>query len=91
MSEKMLERLEAMKKRYLEIDKMMEDETLVQDIKKYTALAKEQASLEEVVEKYNEYLKEIDNIKDLEELKQKKRKENFCLGSCLKYCFELLS
>ena len=33
MSDKMIERLEAMKKRYMEIDKMMEDETLVQDIK----------------------------------------------------------
>ena len=75
MSDKMIERLEAMKKRYQEIDKMMEDETLVQDIKKYTALAKEQASLREVVDKYNEYLKELDNIKDLEELKHDSDKE----------------
>jgi len=75
MSEKMIERLEAMKKRYLEIDKMMEDEELVKDIKKYTALAKEQASLKEVVDKYNEYLKEQDNIKDLEELKHDSDKE----------------
>ena len=75
MSDKMIERLEAMKNRYLEIDKMMEDETLVQDIKKYTALAKEQASLKEVVDKYNEYLKEMDNIKDLEELRHDSDKE----------------
>lgn len=75
MSDKMIERLEAMKKRYEEIDKMMEDETLVQDIKKYTALAKEQGSLKEVVDKYNEYLKELDNIKDLEELKHDSDKE----------------
>ena len=75
MSDKMIERLEAMKKRYQEIDKMMEDETLVQDIKRYTALAKEQASLKEVVDKYNEYLKELDNIKDLEELKHDSDKE----------------
>ena len=75
MSDKMIERLEAMKKRYEEIDKMMEDETLVQDIKKYTALAKEQGALKEVVDKYNEYLKELDNIKDLEELKHDADKE----------------
>ena len=75
MSDKMIERLEAMKKRYLEIDKMMEDEELVKDIKKYTALAKEQGSLREVVDKYNEYLKEKDNIKDLEELKHDSDKE----------------
>ncbi len=75
MSDKMIERLEAMKKRYEEIDKMMEDETLVQDIKKYTALAKEQGSLKEVVDKYNEYLKELDNIMDLEELKHDSDKE----------------
>lgn len=75
MSDKMIERLEAMKKRYLEIDKMMEDEELVKDIKKYTALAKEQGSLREVVDKYNEYLKEQNNIKDLEELKHDSDKE----------------
>ena len=75
MSEKMIERLEAMKKRYLEIDKLMEDEELVKDIKKYTALAKEQGSLKEVVDKYNEYLKEHDNIKDLEELKHDSDKD----------------
>ena len=75
MSEKMIERLEAMKRRYLEIDKLMEDEELVKDIKKYTALAKEQGSLKEVVDKYNEYLKEQDNIKDLEELKHDSDKE----------------
>lgn len=75
MSDKMIERLEAMKKRYEEIDKMMEDETLVQDIKKYTSLAKEQGSLKDVVDKYNEYLKELDNIKDLEELKHDSDKE----------------
>ena len=34
MSEKMIERLEAMKRRYLEIDKLMEDEELVKDINK---------------------------------------------------------
>ena len=33
MNEKMIERLDAIKNRYQEIDKMMEDETLVQDIK----------------------------------------------------------
>ncbi len=70
MSDKMRERLEAMKKRYLEIDKMLEDENLIKDIKKYTSLAKEQASLKDAVDKYNEYLKEENNIKELEVLKQ---------------------
>ncbi len=75
MNEKMIERLEAMKKRYLEIDKLMEDENLVSDIKKYTALAKEQGGLSEVVDVYNAYLKEMDNIKDLEVLKHDSDKE----------------
>ena len=75
MNEKMLERLDAMKKRYEEIDKLMEDETLVQDIKKYTALAKEQGSLKEVVDCYNNYLRELNNIKDLEVLKHDDDKE----------------
>jgi len=75
MNEKMIERLEAMKRRYLEIDKMMEDEDLVKDIKKYTALAKEQGSLKEVVDVYNNYLKEKANIEDLEVLKHDSDKE----------------
>lgn len=75
MNDKMIERLEAMKNRYLEIDKMMEDETLVQDIKKYTALAKEQGSLREVVDVYNSYLKEKSNIEELEILKHDSDKE----------------
>lgn len=75
MNEKMIERLEAMKNRYLEIDKMMEDETLVQDIKKYTSLAKEQGSLREVVDVYNAYLKEKNNIEELEVLKHDSDKE----------------
>ena len=75
MNEKMIERLEAMKNRYLEIDKMMEDETLVQDIKKYTSLAKEQGALREVVDVYNAYLKEKNNIEELEVLKHDSDKE----------------
>ena len=75
MNDKMIERLETMKKRYLEIDKLMEDENLIKDIKKYTALAKEQGSLKEVVDCYNSYLKEINNIKDLEILRHDDDKE----------------
>ena len=80
MNEKMIERLEAMKKRYLEIDKMMEDEDLVKDIKKYTVLAKEQASLKEVVDNYNLYLKEKNNIEELEVLKHDSDKDMAALA-----------
>lgn len=75
MNDKILERLEATKKRYLEIDNLMADEELVKDMKKYTALAKEQGSLKEIVDVYDEYLKEINNIKDLEVLKHDEDKE----------------
>jgi len=80
MNQKMIERLDAMKKRYLEIDKLMEDENLVKDIKKYTSLAKEQASLKDVVDNYNAYLKEKDNIEELEILKHDSDKEMAALA-----------
>lgn len=62
----MIDRLEVISKRYQELSNMLSDPDIVSDIKKMTALSKEQRSLEPIVNKYNEYLdvlKEIDDLK----------------------------
>lgn len=51
----MFDRLEAMLLRYDEITKMLMDPDIVKDIKKMTALSKEQASLAEAVEIYKKF------------------------------------
>lgn len=51
----MIERLEKLEKRYLEIDQQMAMPDVVSDLKRLQALAQERAGLEEVVTKYRKY------------------------------------
>ena len=61
-------KLESIKKRYLEInDELVKDE-VASDIKKYTKLSKEQASLKASFDAYEEYNKLINTIKASEEM-----------------------
>ena len=48
----MIDRLEVIRQRYDQIGEQLIDPNIVTDIKKMTALAKEQRSLEKVVTKY---------------------------------------
>jgi len=64
----MLERLEAIEKRYLEINQLLMNPEIVTDIKKMTELSKEQKSLEETVELFREYKKVLEEIKSLKEM-----------------------
>ena len=61
---KMIERLEAMKKRLIEIDDLLCQDDIVTNISKMTELNKERATLEEPVEKYNEYCAILQDIED---------------------------
>ena len=64
----MIERLQNIEARYNEImDELMSPEVL-SDIKRATALSKEQASLKENYEAYQEYKKVLDNINAAKEL-----------------------
>ena len=63
----MIERLEATLNRYNELTNMLSSPEILGNVDKMTSLSKEQASIEEVVEKYKEY-KKTDN--DLEEAKE---------------------
>lgn len=64
----MIERLENIEKRYNEIMEELTNPDILGDIKKTMALSKEQASLRENYEAYQEYKKVLNNINDAKEL-----------------------
>ena len=64
----MIDRLEVIRQRYDQIGEQLIDPNIVTDIKKMTALAKEQRSLEKVVTKYEELKKIKQEIADLKEM-----------------------
>ena len=64
----MIERLENIEKRYNEIMEKLTNPEILGDIKKTTELSKEQSSLKENYEAYQEYKKVLNNIKDAKEL-----------------------
>ena len=64
----MIERLETTLARYNEIVNDLSKPEVLSDTKKMTSLSKEQASLEEVVEKYKEYKKVDSDLAEAEEL-----------------------
>lgn len=64
----MKDRLEAIKKRYQEINTQLSDPEVTQDIKKLTALSKERSDLEETVETYDTFLETEGTISDLKEM-----------------------
>ena len=66
----MLTRLENYVVRYEEINKELSDPAICTDIKKMTALSKEQRSIEKIVEVYRKYKAAVDSIEDLKEMKK---------------------
>ena len=64
----MIERLENIEKRYNELMEELTNPEVLGDIKKTMALSKEQASLRENYEAYQEYKKVINNIAEAKEL-----------------------
>ena len=66
MADKMIERLEAMSQRVIDIDNLLCEEETASDVKKLTSLNKERASLIEAVEVYAQYKKDLQDLKDAE-------------------------
>lgn len=64
----MLERLKAIEERYNEITNELTDTAVLSDIKKTTKLSKEQASLKEAYDVYQEYKKLNSDLKEAKEL-----------------------
>ena len=62
----MLEKLEDIYKRYLDISKQMTDPGIISDQEKMTKLYKDNAEISPIVEKYLEYKKCVQNIEDAE-------------------------
>ncbi len=62
----MIEKLEDIYKRYLEISKQMTDPDIISDQDKMTKLYKDNAEITPIVEKYLEYKKCVDNIEEAE-------------------------
>ncbi|WP_296879832.1 peptide chain release factor 1 [Thomasclavelia sp.] len=68
MNESMLERLKIMENRYEELSQMLMDPDIGSDIKKMTAVTKEQASLQGAYDLYQEYKKIANGIEEANEL-----------------------
>lgn len=66
----MLKRLDSYIARYDEITELLSDPEIVTDIKKMTALAKEQRGIEKIVVLYREYLALDAGLNDLKEMKK---------------------
>lgn len=66
----MLKRLENYVVRYEEINRELSDPAICTDIKKMTALSKEQRSIEKIVEVYRKYKAALDSVEDLKEMKK---------------------
>ncbi len=64
----MQDKLNTLKDRFLEIEKMMMDSEVTKDLKLLTKLSKEHAELKIIIDKYDEYLSVIDNIEEAKEL-----------------------
>lgn len=64
----MKDRLDKIVERYEEITKQLSDPNIVNDIKRLTALSKEQSDLEKTVNTYQEYLRTETTIQDLKQL-----------------------
>lgn len=64
----MIERLESIVRRYEELNEILMDPSIASDIQKMTEASKEQASLENAYQLYNEYKKILSGIEEAKEL-----------------------
>lgn len=71
----MFDRLDIIEKRYEQINEMIQDASIMSDIKKYAALMKERSSTQKTVETYRKLKDTTRNIKELKELAKDKDKE----------------
>ncbi|MBO5138751.1 MAG: peptide chain release factor 1 [Bacilli bacterium] len=64
----MLEHLDAIEKRYIEIETSLTSQEVLSDVKKTTSLSKELSELEDVVKCYRQYKKTLEDIIDTKEM-----------------------
>jgi peptide chain release factor 1 len=73
----MLEKLAAIKNRYIEIGEQMADPEAVADMKKFVQLSKDYKELEPVVEAYHEYKDVVENMESSKEIIKTETDEEF--------------
>ena len=73
----MIDKLEAIKKRFEEVGQLIVQPDAMSDMKKYAQLNKEYSDLEKIVRKYDEYQHVLDNIKSAKEVLETEKDEDF--------------
>jgi peptide chain release factor 1 len=73
----MLDKLEAIYHRYLEIEKLMNDPGVMADMKSYIKLSKDYKELQPVIKAYKEYKLVMDNITHTKEILYQEKDEEF--------------
>jgi len=68
LSKQLLKKLEAVEKKYLELQRQLSNPEVFQDAKKFQKLSKEMASLEELYKTYQEYKKTLQTLEEAKEL-----------------------
>ncbi len=73
----MLDKLQAIKDRFIEVGQLIIQPDAMSDMSKYTKLTKEYKELEKIVELYDEYKLIIENIKSTKEILDKEKDPDF--------------
>ena len=73
----MLDKLEAINKKYLEIEKKVQDPEIVNDMKNYVKLNKEYKDLEPIIEAYKQYKDILSNIDNAKNVLETEKDEDF--------------
>ena len=72
----LLQKLEGINFRFVEVGKQIVDPDIIVDLKRYAKLGKEYKDLEEIVEIYKKYKSLIDNLESARELLKDEEKVN---------------
>lgn len=73
----MLDKLEAINKKYLEIEQKVQDPNIVNDMKNYVKLNKEYKDLEPIIAAYNQYKDVLSNIDNAKHVLETEKDEDF--------------
>jgi len=73
----MLDKLEAIHQRYLEIEKQMNDPALMADMKSYIKLSKDYKELQPIIVAYKEYESVVRNMESAKEILYQEKDEDF--------------
>lgn len=73
----MLDKLEAIHQRYLEIEKLMNDPSVMADMKSYIKLSKDYKELQPIIVAYKEYESVVKNIESAKDILYQEKDEEF--------------